>query len=167
MVSLGHSSAPLDHGHPPWLTMNRTPLCYKSGQFTCSRHEADFRLTIFLQSFKKGRAMRKFFNEGSHQRAVRFLMAFCVLEGIGPPTLANTTSNEQSRSFLRRGFFSMSWTYYQSTGRLEFGGQLVAKGYSGASGHKDDPASEDKANLGPIPRGGRFNLQVHHSGHPA
>lgn len=47
----------------------------------------------------------------------------------------------------------MSWTYYQSTGALEFGGQFVAKGYSGATGYKNDPASEDKESLGPIPRG--------------
>ena len=47
----------------------------------------------------------------------------------------------------------MGWIYYQSTGELKNGDKLIAKGYSGAPGYKNDPASEDKESKGPIPRG--------------
>ena len=47
----------------------------------------------------------------------------------------------------------MPWVYHQSTGDLEYSGQLVGKGYSGVIGYKNDPASEALENLGPIPRG--------------
>lgn len=52
----------------------------------------------------------------------------------------------------------MSWIYFQSTGNLEFGGQFVEKGYSGAVGYKNDPKSENKEDLGPIPRG-RYRIE--------
>jgi len=52
----------------------------------------------------------------------------------------------------------MAWIYYQSSGRLEFSGQSVATGYSGAPGHRNNPASEDRRNLGPIPRG-RYRIE--------
>ena len=47
----------------------------------------------------------------------------------------------------------MAWVYYQKTGKLEYKGHHIATGYSGAPGHKNDPSSESKKDLGPIPRG--------------
>lgn len=47
----------------------------------------------------------------------------------------------------------MAWIYYQKTGKLEYGGHHISTGYSGAPGHKNDPASENKKDLGPIPKG--------------
>lgn len=47
----------------------------------------------------------------------------------------------------------MKWTYEQSTGRLLLNGQLVAQGYSGSGGGKNNPEVEHMADLGPIPRG--------------
>lgn len=45
------------------------------------------------------------------------------------------------------------WTYEQSTGRLLRNGQQVAIGYSGAGEGKNNPAAQDEACVGPIPRG--------------
>lgn len=47
----------------------------------------------------------------------------------------------------------MAWTYEQSTGRILQDGVRVAIGYSGAGECKNDPASQDVHNAGPIPRG--------------
>lgn len=47
----------------------------------------------------------------------------------------------------------MAWTYEQSTGRMLQDGVRVAIGYSGAGECKNDPASQDVHNAGPIPRG--------------
>lgn len=45
------------------------------------------------------------------------------------------------------------WFYKQSTGELSQDGQYVATGYSGHAEGRNDPAMEDKADLGPLPRG--------------
>jgi len=58
----------------------------------------------------------------------------------------------------------MSWIYYQSTGKLEFSGQYIATGYSGAPGYKNDPTSEDKKDKGVIPKGRYTISSPRHSG---
>lgn len=45
------------------------------------------------------------------------------------------------------------WTYQQKTGRLSLNGRLVAVGYSGQPGYKNDPTKQHLKGLGPIPRG--------------
>jgi hypothetical protein len=46
------------------------------------------------------------------------------------------------------------WKYEQSTGRLfDGGGALVATGYSGSGAHRNQPADQSVADLGPIPAG--------------
>lgn len=45
------------------------------------------------------------------------------------------------------------WTYQQRTGHLLHNGALVATGYSGQPGAKNDAAREREPNVGPIPRG--------------
>jgi len=47
----------------------------------------------------------------------------------------------------------MSWTYQQSTGIISRDGKPLAKGYSGAPGHVNNPASQHIRMFGPIPRG--------------
>jgi hypothetical protein len=46
-----------------------------------------------------------------------------------------------------------TWVYRQSTGELIYGGDIVAKGYSGFGQAKNDPAQQGVAGLGPIPQG--------------
>lgn len=45
------------------------------------------------------------------------------------------------------------WTYSQSSGKLSRDGILIGAGYSGLGPDKDDPATENVHNQGPIPRG--------------
>jgi hypothetical protein len=45
------------------------------------------------------------------------------------------------------------WTYRQADGVLLHDGVYVAKGYSGFGEGKNNPAMQDHARLGPIPRG--------------
>jgi hypothetical protein len=46
------------------------------------------------------------------------------------------------------------WIYEQSTGKLSHAGQPVEEcGYSGFEDGKNNPALQDKVDLGPIPRG--------------
>src|ERR1035437_2005502 len=47
----------------------------------------------------------------------------------------------------------MTWTYEQATGKLLHDGDLVATGYSGAGGGKNNPTTQDVHNVGPIPIG--------------
>jgi len=50
----------------------------------------------------------------------------------------------------------VTWTYDQSSGTIARNGTLVPGGigYAGKGPHKNRPASQNMANLGPIPRGG-------------
>lgn len=46
------------------------------------------------------------------------------------------------------------WTYQQSTGEISLdGGAPQGRGYSGFGAGKNNPALEDEADIGPIPRG--------------
>jgi len=46
------------------------------------------------------------------------------------------------------------WTYQQSTGELTNpGGDVVATGYSGHGAGKNNPAMQEKVDVGPIPQG--------------
>lgn len=45
------------------------------------------------------------------------------------------------------------WTYNQRTGELSSADGVLATGYSGAPGAKNDPEKQDLTNVGPIPRG--------------
>jgi hypothetical protein len=46
------------------------------------------------------------------------------------------------------------WTYKQSTGELiDADGMIVATGYSGAMEGRNNPAMQERHNLGPIPQG--------------
>jgi hypothetical protein len=48
----------------------------------------------------------------------------------------------------------MRWTYQQSTGLLENADRsMVATGYSGHGEGKNNPAMQDRHNIGPIPQG--------------
>lgn len=47
----------------------------------------------------------------------------------------------------------MKWIWKQAAGELWRDGEMIAKGYSGASGHINETASEGIRNKGPIPRG--------------
>lgn len=53
----------------------------------------------------------------------------------------------------------MSWVYHQSTGKLEFNGQLIATGYSGAIGYKNNAQMEDIQSKGPIPKG-KYSISI-------
>jgi hypothetical protein len=48
---------------------------------------------------------------------------------------------------------AFSWTYSQTTGELQQDREHVATGYSGAGEGKNNPAMQNVANVGPIPRG--------------
>lgn len=45
------------------------------------------------------------------------------------------------------------WTYDQGSGQLSRDGEPIAKGYAGHGEGKNNPAMEQVANTGPIPRG--------------
>lgn len=65
------------------------------------------------------------------------------------------------------GLEPIDWVYSQSTGRLYLADSedvraLVAKGYSGKTGHQNNPASEGLVATGPIPRG-VWRIGVAHS----
>jgi hypothetical protein len=45
------------------------------------------------------------------------------------------------------------WTYRQSTGEIIHNGELIGIGYSGNGQWKNDPASQDIVDHGPLPRG--------------
>lgn len=47
----------------------------------------------------------------------------------------------------------MPWIYYQSSGKLELSGNIIATGYSGAIGYKNNPDKQNLKSLGPIPKG--------------
>lgn len=59
----------------------------------------------------------------------------------------------------------MPWTYKQSTGDLLFNGEFVERGYSGAPAGKNNPAMQNVANIGPIPRGNYEIQSPHNSPH--
>jgi hypothetical protein len=48
---------------------------------------------------------------------------------------------------------ALAWTYAQRTGELQQDGEPVFTGYSGAGAGKNNPASENVPNVGPIPSG--------------
>lgn len=47
----------------------------------------------------------------------------------------------------------MTWLYSQATGKIRHDESIVACGYSGNGICKNVPTSQDRHNLGPIPRG--------------
>lgn len=47
----------------------------------------------------------------------------------------------------------MSYIYSQSKGTLSHNGSIIATGYSGFGVDKNNPSSQEKHGLGPIPRG--------------
>jgi hypothetical protein len=49
------------------------------------------------------------------------------------------------------------WTYQQADGKLFRGDELVGQGYSGFGEGKNNPALENVADVGPIPRG-RYHI---------
>jgi hypothetical protein len=54
----------------------------------------------------------------------------------------------------------VSWKYKQSTGEMFFpGGSLLAVGYSGAEGGKNNPDMQGIHNIGPIPQG-KYNISL-------
>lgn len=59
----------------------------------------------------------------------------------------------------------MPWTYSQATGELRHNGVLVATGYSGNGAGRNNPDAENRANVGPIPRG-RYSIgTAYHNQH--
>lgn len=50
------------------------------------------------------------------------------------------------------------WFYSQTSGIVRHDAEFCAVGYSGSGACKDQPLSQDKHNLGPIPQG-RYQLQ--------
>ena len=45
------------------------------------------------------------------------------------------------------------WNYEQSTGKMTRGGVLLAVGYSGNDGGKNNPVMQDEVDIGPLPCG--------------
>lgn len=51
------------------------------------------------------------------------------------------------------------WEYSQTSGDLSHNGERIATGYSGHLEGKNNPAMQDHASLGPIPRG-RYTVEI-------
>ncbi len=50
-------------------------------------------------------------------------------------------------------FHAQAWTYAQKTGELQQDGRHIGNGYSGAGAGKNNPATQQVPNVGPIPQG--------------
>ena len=47
----------------------------------------------------------------------------------------------------------MAWSYEQASGRMSHAGSLLASGYSGHGAGLNNPATEERHGVGPIPKG--------------
>ncbi|MBP2168297.1 hypothetical protein J2125_001489 [Erwinia toletana] len=59
----------------------------------------------------------------------------------------------------------MTWIFQQSTGRLSRDGKLIATGYAGKDGGKNNPELQATADTGPLPRG-KYTIIGHPFHHP-